>query len=470
MPGYVYGLRWEVALTGPIEAIASQAASRSAMEGEGNHHVIDIWKVDEERLASMLKNISQDPKLLSKTAGKKSCCIFRAPTSLADVNGKVYQPRIASIGPYHLAQPRLNMIQEHKWRYLGSLLSRTHVQGLGLEDYLKAIAPVESEARDCYSESIPLNSHDFIEMMVLDGCFILELFRKVGRLVPFEPDDPLVTMSWILPSLYRDFLKVENQIPYFILERLYELSKLPPEDSTPTLSSLALQFFNNSTQRPDEVIARFPRLKGKHLLDLVRCSFIPNPDREKKRVPTPTHVIYCVSKLRSAGIKITRRERDSFLDVTFRHGVIEMPTITIDDFMSSFLLNCEAFEQCYNGCSMDITTYVTLLDCLINTHRDVEYLCDRNIIENHFGTDGEVAHFINGAGKEVAFDIDMCYLSQLFNDVHRYYRSGLHVQWASFKYTYFDTPWSFISALAAFVLLVLTVAQTYFTAVQTFSS
>ncbi|XP_028789988.1 UPF0481 protein At3g47200-like [Neltuma alba] len=436
------------------------------MAEEDNPHIIDMWQVDEERLASMLENISQDPKLLSKAAGKKSCCIFRVPTSLADVNGKAYQPRIVSIGPYHRAQPRFNMIQEHKWRYLGSLLSRTQAKGLGLEDCLKAVALLESRARECYSETIPLNSHEFIEMMVLDGCFILELFRKVGRLVPFEPDDPLVTMSWILPFLYRDFLKLENQIPYFILERLYELSNLPQEESTPTLSSLALEFFNHSTLRPDEVIARFPHLKGKHLLDLVRSSFVPNLNREQKRVPTPTHVIHCVSKLRSAGIKITPTERDSFLDVTFRSGVIEMPTITIDDFMSSFLLNCEAFEQCYNGCSMDITTYVTLMDCLINTHRDVEYLCDRNIIENHFGTDGEVAHFFNSAGKEVAFDIDTCYLSQLFNDVHQYYRSGLHVQWASFKYTYFDTPWSFISALAAFILLVLTVAQTYFSAVQ----
>ena len=141
-----------------------------------------------------------------------------------------------------------------------------------------------------------------------------------------------------------------------------------------------------------------------------------------------------------------------------------MPPITIDDFMISFLLNCVAFEQCYSGRSKDVTTYVTLLDCLINTYRDVEYLCERNIIENHFGTEGEMAHFINNAGRDVAFDIDVCYLCQLFKQVHQYYQSGLHVQWASFKYTYFDTPWSFISALAAFVLLLLTLAQTYFTA------
>ncbi|KAF7804332.1 UPF0481 protein [Senna tora] len=438
-----------------------------SMEGDV---VVDIWKVDEERLGWMQQKISQDPKLLSKAAGQKSCCIFRVPSSLVEVNGRAYQPRIVSIGPYHHSQPRLNMIQEHKWRYLASLLSRTHPIGLSLDHYLKAIAPLEAQARQCYSEIIPLPSHEFIEMMVLDGCFIIELFRRVSELVRFEPDDPLVTMSWILPFFYRDFLKLENQIPYFILERLFEISKLPGEAS-PTLATLALQFFNHSMLRPEHVIAQCSDLKGKHLLDLARSSFIPNGERnrEEKRVATPTHVIYCVSKLRSAGIKISPGNGESFLEVKFRHGVIEMPSITMDDFMTSFLLNCVALEQCYGWCSKDITTYVTLLDCLINTYKDVEYLCERNIIENHFGTEGEVARFVNNAGRDVAFDIDACYLSELFNNVHQYYQSGLHVQWASFKYTYFDTPWSFISALAAFVLLLLTVAQTFFAAQQFFS-
>lgn len=444
-------------------------------EGESNHHVIDMWKVDPDRLASMQLKISENPKLLSKAAGRRSCCIFRVPQGLIEANGKAYQPRIVSIGPYHRGQPRLNMIEEHKWRYLGSLLSRTQTKGLNLEKLLEAIAPLENEARECYSETIQLDSHEFIEMMVLDGCFIIELFRKVGKLVPFEHGDPLITMAWILPFFYRDFLKLENQIPLFILQRLFEISQLPGETTaltTPTLSFLAMEFFNYSLQRPDEVIntTSSSLCSANHLLDLVRSSFVVVEETEKNRITTPTHVIHCVSKLRRAGIKlIPGKLNESFLHVTFRHGVIEMPMITMDDFMTSFLLNCVAFEQCYSGCfTKQFTTYVTLLDCLINTYRDVEYLCDRNIIENHFGTEGEVASFINNAGKDVAVDLDLCYLSRLFNEVHEYYRNSWHVQWASFKYTYFDTPWSFISALAALVLLILTIGQTYFAAYDYF--
>jgi hypothetical protein len=65
-------------------------------------------------------------------------------------------------------------------------------------------------------------------------------------------------------------------------------------------------------------------------------------------------------------------------------------------------------------------------------------------------------------GKDVAFDINLCYLSKLLNDVHEYYGSSWHVQYASFKYTYFRTTWSFISAVAALVLLVLSFLQTFY--------
>ncbi|KAI6674152.1 hypothetical protein NL676_002058 [Syzygium grande] len=438
-------------------------------EAPQNEHTIKVWEANQDRLESIRRRISEPPKLLSRAAGKTDCCIFRVPQSLVDINGRAYEPRIVSIGPYHRGKPHLRMIEEHKWRYLGAVLERTRPKGLGLEDYMRAVEPLVGRSRECYSEAVPFDDHEFIEMMVVDAFFMLELFRKINRLVPHERDDPLFTMAWILPFFYRDFLRLENQIPYFVLERLFEMSMVSAEEAKRSLAELALEFFNNITQRPDEVIVACRDLKGRHLLDLVRSSFISR-DRDELQEPrrgirVPTHVIHCVSKLRRAGIKLRRggEESESFLVVRFRGGLLEMPTITIDDFMSAFLLNCVAYEQCHPSSTKHITTYATLLDCLVNTYKDVEYLCDRSIVENHFGTDGEVARFINNLGKDVAFDIDRCYLSGVFNNVHAYYRNSWHVQWAGFKYTYFDTPWSFISALAAFVLLLLTMAQTYFT-------
>ncbi|KAH8508275.1 hypothetical protein H0E87_010410 [Populus deltoides] len=342
-------------------------------------------------------------------------------------------------------------------------------KGLDLEVLLKAIQPLEKKARECYSQIIHFDTDEFIEMMVVDGCFIIELFRKVGNVVEFEVDDPIVTMAWIIPFFYRDLLRLENQIPFFVLECLFDITRMPGEESGPSLCKLALDFFNYALQRPDNIIARHSYLNAKHLLDLVRSSFIDFEQGQSLHVDTSTPMIHSVSKLRRAGIELSQgNPEDSFLVVKFKNGVIEMPTITIDETITSFLLNCVAFEQCHNGSSKHFTTYATLLDCLVNTFKDVEHLSDCNIIENYFGTDSEVASFINDLGKEVAFDIERCYLSRLFHDVDQYYKNSWHVQWASFKYTYFSTPWSFVSALAALIILLLTVSQTVYTIYGTY--
>ncbi|EOA27098.1 hypothetical protein CARUB_v10023196mg [Capsella rubella] len=445
---------------------AEQPLPASVLPDEGE----SLLKI---RIERMHKKLTEPPRLLSSAAGRPTCSIFRVPQSMIDCNGRCYEPRVVSIGPYHRGKMHLKMIEEHKWRYLNVLLART--QNLTLEAYMKRVRTVEEEARECYSESIHMESEEFNEMMVLDGCFILELFRKVSILVPSEPNDPLMAMAWVLPFSYRDLLRLENQIPFLVLETLFDLTRGDNEKETnASLQSLAFAFFNNTMHRTDEDLARFKDLKAKHLLDLVRSSLIPKnelhePPVTNSKEKMPSHVIHCISKLRRAGIKLRElKDAESFLVVRFRHGTIEMPTITVDDFMSSFLENCVAYEQCHVACSKHFTTYATLLDCLMNSYRDVEYLCEQNIIENYFGTDAEIAGFVNSLGKDVAFDITQCYLRDLFKDVNKYYMSGLHVTWAGFKYTYFSSPWSFVSALAAFVLLVLTVVQTIYTVLQAY--
>ncbi|KAK9068422.1 hypothetical protein SSX86_012536 [Deinandra increscens subsp. villosa] len=425
-------------------------------------HDVTVWEINRDRLTAMHHKLSDTPKLLTVAAGRTTCSIFKVPQTLINTNGKSYQPTIVSIGPFHHGESHLEMIEEHKWRFLRELLNRAECKEMVVEDLLRAVQPLEATARECYSTTISYSTDELIEIMVLDGCFIIELFRKFDGLVTVDDTDPLLTMPWINSFFLRDLIRVENQIPFFILERLFELTKMP---DSPTLAMLALNFFNNDVQRPKHVLDKYSNVKAKHLLDLVRSSFLP-PELEHSTKPDkrpPPNIIHNISKLRRSGIKLKPHDAESFLVVNFEHGVIHMPTITIDDFMCAFLLNSVAFEQCHNGCLKMFTTYVTLLDCLINTSRDVGLLCDWNIIENYLGNETEVATFFNNMGKDVSFDIDTCYLARLFDNVNRHYRSGWHVQWASLKYTYFNTPWSFISALAALILLILTVAQTVYT-------
>ncbi|KAJ4821981.1 hypothetical protein Tsubulata_051564 [Turnera subulata] len=430
-----------------------------------HHAVVSIPEADQNWLASVEKRIIEAPKLLNKSAGSRSCCIFRVPQSLFNRDEKAYQPHVVSIGPYHHGKPDLQMVQEHKWRYLGNVLARRKQDGVGLNELFKAIAVMEGKVRECYSEHIVYGSHELIEMMIVDGCFIIELFCIVGSIVAIDGDDPLIRMARMLFFVMQDLLRLENQIPYFVLQTLYKLLfPSSTKENPPSLTVLALGFFNYAAQRPEAELDRCKNLVGRHLLDLFRLSLIPPSLPESTGRPgAPLHVIHSAKKLNLVGIKFNpSRATDTFLDVKFSDGVLEIPTITVDDFICTFFLNCVAFEDCYSYCSKHITCYVIFIGFLIQTPADSELLCNHAILENYIGTDVEVAEFFQKATKDAALDVDMSYLAGLFQDVHKYYRTSWRVQLKAVKNAVTVTPWPLLAVLAASTALILTMIQAFY--------
>ncbi|KAJ0806429.1 hypothetical protein HanPI659440_Chr02g0089341 [Helianthus annuus] len=429
------------------------------------NHVITI---DKKEVDIMMTQIRKPPRLLNRLAGHSSCCIFRVPQSLVEINKEAYQPRIVSIGPYHYGNKDLEMIQEHKGRFLDNMITRT---GKSLSVFVNIIMPLDKEIRESYSESIDhFAKNDLAKMMVLDGVFLIELFRKVGKLVDTHPDDPIFKMAWVSPFLMRDILRIENQIPFFVLQKLYEASK--GDDVDRTLQSLILEFFNYMVDRPQNVLKQYANDDGKHLLDFFRKSFITtnnniNSFGSENTINPSLKLIKPATKLVTAGVKFkANHEADSFLDIKFKKGLLLIPQINMDDFYSSFFLNCMAFEQCYHHCSKDITTYVVFMGCLMRTSADVSLLSEKKIIENYFGTDKEISKFFNEVGKDVAFNIKNNYLKDLFVELNEYCKNGLRVNWAEFKHNYFGSPWITISAIAAFMVLFLTALQTIYTLIS----
>ncbi|KAH9650138.1 DUF862 domain-containing protein [Citrus sinensis] len=104
--------------------------------------------------------------------------IFKVPDVLRKLNEKAYEPEMLAIGPYHHGKEQLLGFEEHKTRYLKKLLERTSIP---LSDYVMAMRALEERARKCYGRSISLNRDEFVQMMLLDGCFIVELICKFSR-------------------------------------------------------------------------------------------------------------------------------------------------------------------------------------------------------------------------------------------------------------------------------------------------
>ncbi|KAL9408615.1 hypothetical protein AB3S75_047067 [Citrus x aurantiifolia] len=102
--------------------------------------------------------------------------IFRVPQVLRNVNEKAYAPRLLSIGPYHHSKDQLWDFEKYKMSYLQRLLERR--LDIPLSRYFAVMRELEETARNCYGGSISLNQDEFVKMMILDGCFIVEVFRK----------------------------------------------------------------------------------------------------------------------------------------------------------------------------------------------------------------------------------------------------------------------------------------------------
>ncbi|KAJ4883662.1 hypothetical protein Rs2_33755 [Raphanus sativus] len=433
--------------------------------GQNSHHLIPTSVVvDIHRLVSE----DNDPKLLRESAGSESCCIVRIPHSLALINLKAYEPKIVSIGPYHHGKEHLKMAQQHKRRFLRFLVTKVQENGTDPQELVNAVSSLEGDIRGSYSEDLGSDSEKLVEMMVLDGCFILTLFLVVsGNVVYTNLDDPIFRMPWILPSIRADLLLLENQVPYVLLQTLFETSKL---DTSSCLNQLVFEFFDYSLQKQDEFWAKHYSLEAKHLLDLIRKTFVPVPCQKSKKEDSGfLGFVLSAKKLHLRGIKFKpRMNTDSILDIRFSNGVLHIPPVVMDDFTATVFLNCVAFEQLYADSSNHITSYVAFMACLINEESDAAFLSERRILENYFGTEEEVSRFYKSIGKDVALDLERSYLAKVFEGVNEYSSKGFHVHCADFVHTHFDSPWTFASSFAALLLLMFAALQVFFAAYSYF--
>lgn len=392
-----------------------------------------------------------------------SVCIFRFPPSLRDINPNASQPELVAIGPYHRGKDHLLEFECHKWFFLDKFLFRSSASGKGLSDYLSRLKKEEGNARDCYLDIIEMASHDFVEMMLLDGCFILELLIHLNLGGDIADDnDPIFTRPWLIPILIRDLLKLENQLPFFVLDLLYQLSGIGSvlDGKLDPLAILALRTFDLALPRPLENRKNaFCLYKGEHLLHLVYSSFVSSNllthcNALEEYCPSDQS-IQCVTQLRQSGVKFKSRKRESFLDINYQNQVLEIPYVTINDFTSTLLINCVALEQCQEKRPKYFTDYISFMSCLISQPRDVAFLFSDGIITRFSKDDRYVVDLFANLGKNTDFNIRDSYLSKQFREVESYYSSN----WAYMRRTYFSSPWSFISLSSAILLLVLTMIQ-----------
>ncbi|XP_078161198.1 UPF0481 protein At3g47200-like [Carex rostrata] len=432
--------------------------------------------------------------------------IFRTPHNISQSKKNIFEPSVVSIGPFHRGQKHLQTVEEQKRRYLKDFLSRGDHISLNL--CISEMKFLETRTRRCYSETFDdVDSNAFVKMMLLDGCFVLEHFLKKYE----RNGNSILEIGWNYNFIVRDLLLLENQIPFFIVEKLYEIGlkqEIRKNFVNPLLRHVAFKLSNVTR---DSIYAYQPPAEIHHLVHLYYHYLVPNPEKPvvliskfdltrmfsanriikgllhrfrssvlrgrsphstsgKSSVPLPNStwnlssmVIPSATELKEAGLKFTPKcNPKHMLDISFEYGVLKIPRLYIIDDTKPIFANLLAFEHSkYGKENKPFTRFVAFLDNLVNTPNDVTILQECGIIENWLGSEEDLTHFINKATEGTAFSADH-YLAELYTEVNRYIGSSWNRQRANLIRDYFSSPWAAISLIAAFMLLILTLVQSFF--------
>ncbi|XP_011003945.1 PREDICTED: UPF0481 protein At3g47200-like [Populus euphratica] len=417
------------------------------------HGVDDQVTVDIDSLTSSVESMMSQNLMMSDKA-----CIFKVPYILRRHSEKAYTPNAFSIGPWHRHHPLMKSTEKVKLKYLKGLLCRRSAS-ITLKELIKSTGEIEKEARSCYAGPIDVGVGVFVRMLVIDGCFLIELFRKDRYNHLREDDDPIFNMSCMLQYLYHDLILVENQIPWLVLEHLFKMTAEP--GNTTTLAQLALPFFRNIF--PSNPPSKVPSNQGpKHLLDLLR-NWLVLSSGEEKDGQIGWELIPSVTNLVDAGINLEVGESRSILDIKFENGVLEIPKLLVQETTEVIIRNLISYEQCSPKCTDRITSYAVLLDNLINTTKDMDTFTSSGIIDNWLNPD-EATQFFNKLYQDAY--LKKYYYLELCQDVNKYYRRRFPRWHALLMRNYFGTPWAIVSLFAAATLLILTIVQTIFTIVK----
>ncbi|XP_071701556.1 UPF0481 protein At3g47200-like [Rutidosis leptorrhynchoides] len=342
----------------------------------GSHSRASKEIVLDEQFVNLVSSIKK--KMANVTESGRIC---KVPERFYLENERKYFPQVVSIGPYHHGNEKLKATEERKWQYFNTLLSRAINVETRLQKCVEVLKQGEDRARNCYGEEIHMNSDEFVEMMLIDGCFVIELFYKSCCKGIRRRGDPYLGTYHVFSQLRRDLILLENQIPFFVLQHLFNLTPTPKQCGDYSLVELSFRFFKKTV--PDDLHNVQDKYGQEihHLLDLVHQSFIPKTHIFQPQLELRSQNMPTATQLDKRGTEIKKSNSRSVLEVKFNNGILIIPALTHHDLMEIGLRNLVAMENCCYDAMKYISSYVFLMKRLIHTIDDAKILRKKGIID-----------------------------------------------------------------------------------------
>ncbi|KAI8526868.1 hypothetical protein RHMOL_Rhmol12G0031100 [Rhododendron molle] len=213
--------------------------------------------------------------------------IRRLPECFTDLNKKAYKPQFVSFGPYHNWDSHLRLMEKHKRRALLHFLKKSRKP---LASYIAALAKVAPNLKDSYDSLGSTSEEDpdrFLMMMILDGCFMLEVLRTwtSQQTHDYSYSDPIFSAHGklhVVPNIRRDMIMLENQLPMLLLTTLLAVENEETQQDEESVNKLIREFCFPNPWFPLD----FPIGECLHLLDVYRSSLLREDTvkRAKRRI------------------------------------------------------------------------------------------------------------------------------------------------------------------------------------------
>ncbi|KAJ3670637.1 hypothetical protein LUZ60_008063 [Juncus effusus] len=316
--------------------------------------------------------------------------------------------KFVTIGPYHRYEI-LEFGEIDKWRIVDMMIRSF---GLNISTFFESMAMMEKEILICYADGSFQDSTDMFEMMLLDSCFIIfvlkcyernlgplqvgELFMRRSR--NQQETSLLIAKGYNLAkklkshknSLMYDFLLMDNQIPYFVLNELLRVCPHLNAFIGCTIEDLALSCFKKIAPKMNKDKKKL-RTEFLHLLDTFHWSRIPK-DKYSKNLSVPVKNSVTnpngprAMKLHDHGMKFKKKKSGCALEITIKesfskkYNMINIAKMNFDNSQFYLLESLSMFELRYRKRGYYFNDFIECMTNLLQCGDDVELLRNSGII------------------------------------------------------------------------------------------
>ncbi|KAF0889537.1 hypothetical protein E2562_026951 [Oryza meyeriana var. granulata] len=431
--------------------------------------------------------------------GERSGTILRPRSRRARVDA-LHAVRAVAIGPFHRRDHWLPFPDDAKLPFLRYLQDQC---GLDVERYVAVLSAERDRLRDEFADddvgdevAAEILGHEekFLQMMLLDSCFILVVSMMLSKICTGRDDAGCVSRE---ASISREYFILHMAVSQHAEDIKLDLLVLENQVPFPAVKMLAASCSKLKLRRPveelvlgcfDDIMPKRGSLAGAaagateflHVLHLFHWSRVPTskycilstPRKVAKIKKESERLFPCSMELCRSAVWFRKAAAScGDLDMWFWSrtaspvAVMTIPCFHVHEYSAAVLHNMIAFEKHFHWAhGACVTAHVARMEGLVRCPQDAAFLRRRGVLSSRRKTDAELVALFRELGEEtVGTRLPDEYAEMV--DAVAWHRSRKVSWWCGgFVLHFFPSPWVVMSLVAAAAVIVVpSLLQTVYT-------